>query len=302
MSLSRARWSELKAELDSLQFRPSRRLGQNFLLDDGACGAIVASAGLDEGERVLEVGVGLGFLTAHLLEAGARVLGVEIDARLASVARRRLPADAEFELLQTDVLAGKHALAPELLERLSGEQRWSLVANLPYAVGSPVVVLLSRLPNPPRRMTVLVQLEVAERLCAAPGESSWGPLTARLAPLYSGRFVRRVGPGAFKPRPKVDSAVVQLELRDERPPRASLPAYDALVGRLFQERRKRARTPLSRVAGGAAEADALLAELGIEPEARVDALTPVELLALSDALGDQALGGAARAGPDGTTS
>lgn len=286
MSSRRAPWSELRAELDSVGFRPSRRLGQNFLLDEGTCESIAREAGFESGETVLEVGVGLGFLTGHLLDKGARVIGVEIDRRLAAIARRRLGDPEGLELVETDVLAGKHALAPEVLERLPAEGPWSLVANLPYAVGSPVLVLLSRLANPPRAMTVLVQLEVAERLCSSPGDSGWGPLSARLAPLYRARFLRRVGGSAFRPRPKVESGVVRLERCEGSIDAGRLAAYDALVGGLFPQRRKRVRSPLARFAGSLEAADRLLARLGLDPELRVDRLGPEALLALVDALGE----------------
>ncbi|MHC4261223.1 MAG: 16S rRNA (adenine(1518)-N(6)/adenine(1519)-N(6))-dimethyltransferase RsmA [Planctomycetota bacterium] len=284
MSESRAPWRQLKSELDAIGFRPSKRLGQNFLLDEGACAGIARIADTREGETVLEVGVGLGFLTWHLLERGAQVIGIEIDRRLASVARRHLGEPEALELVEVDVLAGKHALAPELLERLPDHGDWSLVSNLPYAVGSPVLVLLSRTPHPPRAMTVLVQLEVAERLCAGPGDSDWGPLTARLAPLYEARFVRRVGPAAFRPRPKVDSAVVRLERREVALEPERLERYDTLVGALFTERRKRVRSPLASVVGGLEAADGLLARLGLDPTTRVDRLEPEAMLRLADCL------------------
>ncbi|MEO0651444.1 MAG: 16S rRNA (adenine(1518)-N(6)/adenine(1519)-N(6))-dimethyltransferase RsmA, partial [Planctomycetota bacterium] len=229
----RGPWTELKAELDAVGFRPSKRFGQNFLLDDGVCGWIARSAELEPDETVLEIGVGLGFLTGHLLELAGRVVGVEIDARLAAIAQRRLGHPAKLEVIETDVLAGKHALDPAVVAALPQDSSWSLVANLPYAVASPVLVLLSRLPNPPRRMTILVQLEVAERLCATSGSPGWGPLTARLTPLYRARLGRRVSPTAFRPRPKVDSAVAWLDRTDAQVAEDRLERYDTLVSRLF---------------------------------------------------------------------
>jgi 16S rRNA (adenine1518-N6/adenine1519-N6)-dimethyltransferase len=281
-------WPVLRAELEARGFRPSRRYGQNFLLDDPTCAQIVAAAELGPGEPVLEVGVGLGFLTRHLLSAGARVLGVEIDGRLAAWARERLPGPPQLALLEADVLAGKHTLSPEVVQRLPEGGPWSLVSNLPYSVASPVLVLVSRLPNPPRRQTVLVQGEVAERLCAGPGSGEWGTLPARLAPLYRGRILRRVPPGSFRPRPQVDSAVVQLTLRPDRPQRGPLPGYDELISALFPERRKRVWTPLCRYLGSRDAAAAALARAGVEREARVEELTVDDLWRLAAACGGTA--------------
>lgn len=282
----RPTWNVLRTKLDAAGFRPSKRLGQNFLVDDGLCRAVAAAAGpIDADSTVLEVGVGLGFLTHHLLDTGARVIGVEIDGRLADLALDWLEPDRRFELVRTDVLAGKHALAPALLEHLPSGGDWQLVSNLPYAVASPVVALLARLPNPPRSMTVLVQTEVAERLCAGPGDSAWGVLGARLALGYTGRLIRSVGAAGFRPRPKVDSSICRLDARTDVEPLAPArrAAYDHLAAAAFTQRRKRLRHPLAGLVGGTAEADAWLDAAGVDRERRVESVDPAALLALLDA-------------------
>jgi len=282
----RPTWSALRTRLDALGFRPSKRLGQNFLVDDGLCRAVAASAApLDADGTVLEVGVGLGFLTQHLLASGARVIGVEIDDRLADLALEWLEPAPNLELVRTDVLAGKHALAPALLERLPDRGAWQLVSNLPYAVASPVVALLARLPNPPAAMTVLVQHEVAERLCATPGDPAWGVLGARLALGYTGRLVRAVGAAGFRPRPKVDSSICRLDARTDGPTLspAARAAYDQVAAAVFTQRRKRLRHPLAGLVGGTAAADSWLDAAGIDRELRVEAVGPEQLLALLEA-------------------
>lgn len=275
-------WAQLRGELEALGFRPSKRLGQNFLLEDNSCAAIARDAELEPDEMVLEVGMGLGFLTRHLLAAAGRVVAVEIDPRLVEFTRRRLAGEGDLEVLTTDVLASKNRLAESVVAALPSEGRWSLVANLPYAVGSPTMVLLSRRPNPPRRMTVLVQLEVAERLAARPGTSAWGALGARLQALYTARVLRRVPPEAFRPRPKVDSAVVQLDRLAEAPSAAELARFDALLTALFPQRRKLVRGPLAQFLGGREPADAALAASGLDPESRVGALSVPEWFALAE--------------------
>lgn len=278
----RPTWNQLRSKLETVGFKPSKRLGQNFLVDDGLCRVVAVAGGVEPGATVLEVGVGLGFLTAHLLELGARVIGVEVDQRLVPLARQWLEPAPELELIVTDVLAGKHLLAPAVVERLPASGPWSLISNLPYAVASPVVALLARLPNPPSSMTVLVQHEVAERLCAEVGGRGWGPLGARLSMFYGGRILRAVGADGFRPRPKVDSSICRLERRADVPTLepAEMRAYDALTTQVFTQRRKRLRSPLSGLCGGLVTADRWIAEAHIDPILRVEQLAPAALLTL----------------------
>jgi len=292
---TRPPWSSFRAALSAAGFHPSRRLGQNFLLDEGMVAAIAREAELEPGQAVLEVGVGCGFLSAHLLSGGADLLGVEIDSRLAEVARGFLEplaarVGAPFELLECDALAGKHQLQPALVEHLDAGPTRRVVANLPYAAGSPLMVLLSRRPEPPPSITVLVQLEVAERISARPGQSAWGALGARLAAVYRARIARRVPPQLFWPRPKVESALLVLERHERWPSVGELAAMDELVHVLFQARRKTLRRALARRCGGPAPAEVLLLEQGLDPTCRADSLDVKELLQLALALPDETPG------------
>ncbi len=285
----RPSWRDLKQRLDQVQFRPSRRLGQNFLTDDGVCLSIAQCAEIERGEFVLEIGVGPGLLTHHLLQAGGRVLGVEIDDRLATVAEDWLPPEG-LELLRHDALNGKHRLAAPLLERLpAAGEPWQLVANLPYAISVPLLALLAELPAPPRRMTALVQLEVAERLLASPGAREFGAATVVVAAAYTGRLVRRVPPVMFRPRPKVDSAVVQFERRPDALSPERLGRVGRLAAVLFTQRRKRARHPLSGLVDGVQAADELLDRVVGDAEVRVEGLGIEELSMLAEALGEDRL-------------
>jgi 16S rRNA (adenine1518-N6/adenine1519-N6)-dimethyltransferase len=245
----RGPWAALRAELIAEGFHPSRRLGQNFLLDENLLRAIVRDAGVETGTRVVEVGPGLGFLTRHLLSAGARLTAIEIDPRLAERTERLFAGNPQFDLVRGDVLDGKHDLSPDLLARLPTKGDWHLVANLPYGVSGPVLALAAALQNPPRTITVLVQLELAERIVARPGTDDWGPLSIRVQLAYAGRIVRRVPPDLFWPRPQVDSAVLHLTLRADGPPAADAAAISTLVERLFQRRRQRLARVLGDLAG-----------------------------------------------------
>jgi len=277
----RAPWTVFRRELDALGFRPTKTLGQNFLVDPAAARSLADDAGLGAEDFVLEVGAGCGFLTLHLAERAGTVLAVEIDARLFEVARRVLGAHPRVRLVHADALASKHRLAPAVeLELPAGP--WQLVANLPYSISAPLMVVLARLPNPPRGMSVLVQEEVAERIASRPGEEAWGPLGARLALTYEAELGRRVGAQLFWPRPRVASRVVQLRRRVGPEPTAEeIGPFDALVSRAFQQRRKQLAASLAGVLEGREALEAWLLAAGIQPSDRVEELSPTRLLALS---------------------
>jgi 16S rRNA (adenine1518-N6/adenine1519-N6)-dimethyltransferase len=273
-------WSAVRSELAARGFRPSRRLGQNFLKDPNLARAIARDAGELEGRFVLEVGAGPGILTAALLERGARVLAVEVDARLVAVARALLGEPRGLELLHADALARKHALAPELVERLPDEGPWQVVSNLPYSSGTPVVMLLARLAHPPLSQCILIQAELAERMAAEPGTGSYGALSVRLQASYRVALLRDVAPELFWPRPAVASRVVRLELRPDRPPPAELAALDRTAQALFSGRRKSLRRLLGDLLG-AEGAGAALAETGLAGDLRPEDVGGEGFLALA---------------------
>jgi len=277
----REAWKGFRERLAAVGFRPSRRLGQNFLLDENLTRALVRDAGVQRGEFVLEVGPGLGFLTRPLLDAGARVLAVEVDERLFELLSQDLGQRTELELLRADALAGKHQLGAEVLERLPSAGEWQVVANLPYAISAPLMVVLSELEAPPRSMSVLVQREVAERICAGPGGGQWGPISVRLQAAYSVRLGRTLGTAMFWPRPKVDSAMVHLELRADAPSRADRAQLSALTSALFHRRRQVLGRVLGEALGDRSQALELLAGLGIDPGARAETLSLEALGALA---------------------
>lgn len=282
--MSRPPWRSFREALQAEGFRPSKTLGQNFLLDGNMARSLVRDAGVEPGERVLEIGAGCGFLTMHLAEAGAEVVAVEIDRRLCAVATAFLAPFPRVRLLCADALAGKHALAPELLAALPRDVPWKVVSNLPYAVSGPLLVLLTRLEHPPASLSLLVQREVAEKAAAAPGTPDFGALAARLALDYDRRAGRVVPASLFWPRPRVESRVVHLVRCPGKSDPARRGRYDRLVDRLFQQRRKTVLASLAGLAGDRGRALELLAAAGVPPGARPEALPPEALLALADAL------------------
>ena len=263
-------WNEFERALTDSGYRPSKRWGQNLLRDPNMARAIARDAQVGPDEFVLEVGPGCGFLTMHLLDLGVRLLGVDIDARLLEVARGLLPEGEGLQLMHCDVLAGKHQLAPEVLALLPSAGAWHLVSNLPYSIGTSVMIVLSRLPNPPTSMTVLIQRELAERIASSPGGKTWGPASVRLQAGYAVKLLRRVPRDLFWPRPKVESQVVRLTARADGPaPSAEL---DALVDGLFQGRRKTVGRLLADLMGDRAAALGMLEAHAIDPSARPEVL------------------------------
>ena len=279
----RAAWRDFKGELDALGFRPSRRFGQNFLIDENMVRAIVRDAQLAPGARVLEIGTGLGFLTLHLLREGCEVVTVEVDARLFELSGRALAAERPCTRLLCDALEGKHSLAPAVRAALWPSGDWHLVANLPYSIASPLLVVLADLDNPPASFTTLVQKEAAERVAGTPGGADWGALSARLQADYDCRIVRAVGPGLFWPRPQVDSSVVRGVRRTAVLERERRVLLQGLLARLFQRRRQTLGRVLTDLLDDRAAAQAWLDEAHLVGGARAEDLDLDALLRLVDA-------------------
>lgn len=253
-----------------LDVRPSKRLGQNFVVEPGTVRRIAALAALEPHDVVLEVGPGLGSLTLALLEAGAgRVVGVEIDPVLAAELPRTIAARAPDLADRVAVVAADalHIDSGDLPETPS-----VLVANLPYNVAVPVMLhLLAALPSL-RRGLVMVQAEVADRMCAGPGSRVYGAPSAKLAWFAAARSAGPVPRSVFWPVPNVDSRLVAFTRRDPPESAAGREEVFAVIDAAFRQRRKTLRAALAGWAGSAAEAERLLRAAGLDPGARGEAL------------------------------
>ena len=278
---------EIRRLMGGYGLRPKHRLGQNFLHDGNQMRRIVEAAGVCEGDVVLEVGAGTGALTERLLEAGARVVAVEVDHDLQPILGERLGGWAgRVTLVGADVLRGKHEVAPEVLGAVEGACGvgddagcgFKLVANLPYSVASPLLANLAvRAGGPVMRLgVVMVQQEVADRLAAVPGGKDYGALSVVVQARFEVRALFRVPPDCFWPAPKVYSAVVALTPR-ERLLAEDLEQLGRTAKRLFSQRRKQLGTVLGRREG--------LPE-GIDASARPEDLTVEQFAVLSGWLGD----------------
>lgn len=279
----RPAFSVFREALRAAGFRPSRRLGQNFLLDENMVAAIVRDARVESGDRVLEVGAGCGFLSLHLVRAGARLVCVEIDERLMAIARGLIAA-RDVTWIAGDVLAGKHALNPLVREALPRRAPWCLVSNLPYKISAPLMVVLTELENPPASMTVLLQREVASRVAARAGTSDWGPLSIRLQLDYQPAVLRHLSPELFWPRPEVESALVRLVRREDAASVEEREKLGELVAYLFERRRQSLVRRLSERVGGRPLAERLLLDLGLDPRQRAESLDLPVLRSLARAL------------------
>jgi 16S rRNA (adenine1518-N6/adenine1519-N6)-dimethyltransferase len=266
--------ADLRALADRLGLRPTKRLGQNFVHDANTVRRIVAAADLAADDIVLEVGPGLGSLTLALLGVVDRVLAVEVDPLLAGALpatvadRARERADA-LRILTADALRVRHA---EIVEAAGGLEPTTLVANLPYNVGVPVLLhLLAELPSL-RHGLVMVQAEVAERLAAPPGTRCYGVPSVKAAWFAEVRRAGLVPRAVFWPVPNVDSGLVCLT---SRPAPSIVPREQvfALVDAAFAQRRKTLRAALATWAGSAATAEQVLRAAGVDPSARGEQLT-----------------------------
>jgi 16S rRNA (adenine1518-N6/adenine1519-N6)-dimethyltransferase len=266
---------------ERLGVRPSKRLGQNFVVEQGTVRRIAALAAPGPGDVVLEVGPGLGSLTLALLEAGAgRVVAVEIDRVLADELPRTL---AERAPARADRVSVINADALRVGERDLPAAPSMLVANLPYNVAVPVVLhLLAALPSLAHGL-VMVQAEVADRMCAAPGSRVYGAPSVKLAWYAAARSAGTVPRTVFWPVPNVDSRLVAFTRGDPPATSATREQVFALVDAAFGQRRKTLRAALAGWAGSAPEAERLLRAAGIDPGARGEALSVAQFARLAAA-------------------
>ncbi len=262
MTLSGA---DVRRLLDQHGLTPSRARGQNFVVDPNTVRRIARLAEVGPGDRVVEIGAGLGSLTLALAETGASVTAIEVDARLVPVLR------TVVEPVGVQVVEGD-ALRLDWNTLLGGDP-WVLVANLPYNVATPMVAdLLDHVPAI-RRMLVMVQREVAERLAAGAGDEAYGAVSVKVAYWATARVVGRVPPTVFHPVPNVESALVRIERRAEPVVGADVDRewLFRLVAAGFGQRRKMLRRSLASLV----PAEAFVAA-GVRPDARAEELSVVE--------------------------
>jgi len=267
--------------------RPSKGLGQNFLVDPAALEKIVAAAELTPDDVVLEVGAGLGTLTERLARNAGHVVAVELDQRLMPVLRGVLADFDNVTLIQGDILTLDPAalVSAVSIQRLACGTQYKVVANLPYYITSAVLRHLLEASLKPQRMVITVQREVAERIVAKPGQMS---LLALSVQFYGRpRLLFRIRPGSFYPSPEVESAVVQVDLHAAPPvPVEDTAAFFRVVRAGFAQRRKQLRNGLAAgLKQSPDEVAAKLWEVGVDPRRRAQALSLEEWVKVAHVLG-----------------
>jgi 16S rRNA (adenine1518-N6/adenine1519-N6)-dimethyltransferase len=266
---SRSRINEL---LDQSGLAPRRDLGQNFVADANIVRRIASLAKVGAGDHVVEIGAGLGSLTLALADTGAEVTAVEVDSGVVPVLRDVVADRSNVTVVEADAMrVDWHAI-------LAGHDRWTLVANLPYNVATPLVCdLLDDVPAI-ESMLVMVQREVAERFAAPPGNKQYGAVSVKVAYWATARVVGRVPASVFVPRPNVESALVRIDRH--QPPDVDRETLFALVRTAFGQRRKMLRRSLAdTVDPGVFEA------AGVSPEARPEQLGIGDWVRLTEAHG-----------------
>jgi 16S rRNA (adenine1518-N6/adenine1519-N6)-dimethyltransferase len=261
----------LREALAAAGIAADKRFGQHFLLDLNVCRKIVRLAETSEGGTVIEVGPGPGGLTRALLEAGTRVIAVEKDERF-------LPILADLAEVSEGALTVVHADALTIDEAALAPGAAHIVANLPYNVGTPLLVKWLTGPFRPTAMTLMFQKEVAQRIVAPVDGQAYGRLAVIAQATSDAQIVMDVPARAFTPPPKVESAVVRLTPRAERPSPARLDALQKLTAAAFGQRRKMLRASLKGLGG-----ELLIEAAGLDPQARAETVDVAGFLRLADA-------------------
>ena len=260
---------------------PRKSLGQNFLIDGNILDKIAAAADLDRSDRVLEVGPGLGALTAKLLERAGMVVAVEYDRGLYAILTEQFATATNLRLINCDFMEFD---LRTLADAFPGEARSKIVANLPYYITTPAIFKLVEAEIDWSVLVFLVQKEVALRMTAAPGGKDYGALTVMLN--YYGQ-VEKVGivpKTVFYPAPQVESAIVRIRPSADPERRALYPYLHRVVQAAFGQRRKTVLNALQNAAGNKETAGTILAGLGIDPGRRGETLDSAEFVALARAL------------------
>ena len=267
-----------------------RAYGQNFLISGATFDRIVEAAGVQSDEAVLEIGPGIGALTARLAVRARRVVAVEIDRGLHAISAENLRAFDNVDLILGDFLASKHSINPAVTQAASAAcdgRKLKVVSNLPYSISSPAIVCMLEWEVPVGEMYLMLQKEVADRVTAAPGGREYGPLTVTVAYWAEAETLFTLPRGAFWPVPEVTSALVRVARRPDVQADEAYRTFSSMVSVLFGQRRKTLGHML-RAGWGAERARAALERVGVDEATRVEMLGAEQLRTMAEALGRKA--------------
>lgn len=286
--------SFLMRRFQQVGIRPKTQHGQNFLIDLNLLRLLLDSAQLGPNDVVLEVGTGTGSLTGLMAPRAAHVISVEIDPQMHQLASEELFEQPNMTLLLGDALRNKNSLSPRLMDALreqlaiAPERRLKLVANLPFAIATPLISNLLAADLVPSSMTVTIQKELADRITAGPGSKDYGALSVWVQSQCRAEVIRLMPPTSFWPQPKVTSAILRITLCPEL--RARIPDlafFHTSVRALFFHRRKFLRTVVASAFKGRmtrADIDDVMAQRDLGPTARAEELDVEAMLALCETL------------------
>jgi len=269
--------SEMKRWLEERNIQLTKSLGQNFLHDANQLDRIIRAGTVDPTDKVLEIGPGLGPLTALLLARAGQVLAIEMDSRLVAILAERFAGKPKLKLLQADALGW-------LQQNEANWSDWKLIANLPYSVASPILVELAETRDCPSRMVVTLQLEVARRLIAGTDADDYGVLSLLMQLRYRPGELFRISPGCFFPEPDVQSACVTL-VRRETPllEEAQRVVFKRLIKQAFSQRRKM-MFKLLKQGWPADQLVTAFTEIGLDEKIRAEKVSLEQFVALTRAL------------------
>lgn len=272
---------DLQSVLSRNGFGFKKQFGQNFISDTNLLQSIVRAAGVTNTDTVLEIGCGAGTLTRELSASAGKVYAYEIDRSLQPVLAETLRGCENTEVIFKDF----EKVDLPALEAEIGE--YTVVANLPYYITTPLITRFLDEGEKVKSLVVMVQEEVAERLCARENTPEYGAITAAIALRASAKIVKRVSKTMFYPRPKVDSAVVKIDFEDGRLPVKDPKLYRATVRCAFLNRRKTLENNLVNYFNlSRSQAQEILSRAGVPEKARGETLSPQSLARLSDILSD----------------
>ena len=270
----------LRSKLDQLGVHPSRKLGQNFLVDDNIAAWIIQQLDLQPGENALEIGPGAGALSEPLVDQAAQTWLVEMDKRLAKLLTETFADDDTVTVLNEDAV--QHDF-----RNLHAEQPIKIIGNLPYSCGGHIIIHYLMPPNPFTRAVFMLQKEVAERIVAVPRTKDYGAFSLRLQAYWRPKMLKSIGPKAFFPRPKVDSSIIVLERRaPDELPIFDHACFDRMIRLGFSQRRKQ----LKKLLGTAGfDYEQAANRLGLSLTARAEELSLENWIALANLADDHPL-------------
>ncbi|MCR5431494.1 MAG: 16S rRNA (adenine(1518)-N(6)/adenine(1519)-N(6))-dimethyltransferase RsmA [Lachnospiraceae bacterium] len=273
--------------LKKYNLMPRKKFGQNFLIDSHVIGKIIDAAEIREDDCVLEIGPGIGTMTRHLCDRAARVIAVEIDRDLVKILKEDILRDKDnLSIINEDILKVD---VDELVKTENGGRRIKVVANLPYYITTPIIMGLFEKHVPMESLTLMVQKEVASRMCASPGTKDYGALTVAVSYYSECYLAANVPCNCFMPRPDVMSAVVRLKVLEDPPVRVNDPdSMFAIVKAAFGQRRKTLQNALINAQGISCTKEEVanaLESMGLSPLARGEVLSLAQFAKISDILG-----------------